>query len=90
MIAKTEDIRRWFQNGVEIGSTHLIVVNDTFNWSDYPVQVSEDEDVEEVAKKYHYRMNMQKVMEVYDLSVDMEMQIKEHRAFHGVNSLLFR
>ncbi|MDP2934656.1 MAG: hypothetical protein Q8N59_02755 [bacterium] len=81
MAATWEDIKKWFEAGVKEGATHMIVVCDTFDYDDYPVYVSKDEDVQGEYNKYHGK-NMQQVMEVYSLRLDMEMQLNEERAFH--------
>lgn len=75
-----EDIRNWIKSGQEQGATHMIVVCDTFDWEDYPVYVMPTDDVR---KKYdHYNgPNMQKVMEVYNLSKDIDKQLGQYRAF---------
>lgn len=73
MAATREDIRGWFRAGVASGATHLIVVCDTFEWEDYPVYVggtapgARTGDVREIAEEYRGK-NMQRVMEVYNLS----------------------
>jgi|ERR1039458_6306432 hypothetical protein len=36
-----EDLRRWFNEGVELKATHMIVVCDTFDHEDYPVYVKQ-------------------------------------------------
>lgn len=76
-----EDIREWFNRGKEQKATHLIVVCDTFDYEDYPVFVSKSENVHDVFSKYN-GPNMQKVMEVYNLSMDMEEQISQERSFN--------
>lgn len=81
MVTKREDITRWFHEGQEQGATHIIVVCDTFDWEDYPVYVASDEDVRE-KKAEHDGKDMQKVMEVYSLSLDLQAQLNEHRAFN--------
>jgi len=87
MATTKQDIARWFQSGKDKGATHMVVVCDTFDWSDYPAYVSESEDVQAIAEEHH---KSGKVMEVYDLRMDMEMQLSERRAFHGVNRQAFR
>jgi len=77
-----EDIKGWLKRGADEGATHLIVACDTFDYSDYPVFVSPTESVAEKAAE-HNGKNMQKVMEVYDLSMDLDKQLAEPRAFHG-------
>lgn len=61
------DIKRWFECGVEIGATHMIVVCDTYDWDDYPSYVKSGEDFWKAYDHYNGK-NMQKIMEVYDLS----------------------
>ncbi|KKQ35825.1 MAG: hypothetical protein US50_C0004G0014 [Candidatus Nomurabacteria bacterium GW2011_GWB1_37_5] len=76
-----EDIRRWFLRGLEKKATHLIVVCDTFDYDDYPVYVEKGKDVHEVESEYNGK-SMQKVMEVYNLNMDMERQLNQNRAFN--------
>lgn len=75
------EISEWFDQGVKQGSTHMIVVCDTYDWDDYPVYVSKDEDCRKKAESYNGK-DMQRVMEVYSMAVDKESQMAEHRAFH--------
>ena len=81
MAATRNDISGWFDEGVRIGATHMIVVCDTFDYEDYPVYVGNGEDVRKMFRKYN-GPNMQKVMEVYKLNAGKEKQLNEHRAFH--------
>ncbi|AQH05653.1 hypothetical protein A9R05_42305 (plasmid) [Burkholderia sp. KK1] len=71
----------WFDRGVTEGATHLIVVCDTFDHSDYPVFVKAGEDAREIADEYSGK-NMQRVMEVYNLSMDKATQMEQSRAFN--------
>lgn len=75
-----QEIERWFDRGVAQGATHLVVVCDTYDWGDYPVYVTANESVHEVVEQY--TGNMQKVMEVYKLSMSKETQMAQHRAFN--------
>jgi hypothetical protein len=81
MATTQENIRRWFVRGVEKKATHLIVVCDTFDWDDYPVYVLQNQKVHEVENEYNGK-SMQKVMEVYNLSMDIEEQLNQTRAFN--------
>lgn len=80
MAATQEDIRGWLNYAKSKNATHMIVVCDTFEWEDYPVEVYPDQIVADVVKKYSD--NMQKVMEVYNMSLDLESQLSETRAYH--------
>lgn len=81
MAASKSDIREWFKQGVKDKATHMIIVCDSFDWDDYPVYITS---TAKVAKEYCDSMttnnNMQQVMEVYNLSMDMDSQLAEHRA----------
>lgn len=57
----------------------MIVVVDTFDWDDFPVYVMPGQDArtEAVAQG---RRNMQRVMEVYNLSMDRERQLNQVRS----------
>lgn len=81
MTANKEDLRRWLKTAKDRGATHLVVTCDTYDWDDYPVYVLPDQNVREVVADYSNR-NMQRVMEVYDLSKDIQAQLNETRANH--------
>lgn len=74
-------IQGWLDKGVEKGATHLIVACDTFDWEDYPVWVDPGQDVRLEYDRLN-GPNMQKVMEVYCLSMPLEPQLDERRAFN--------
>ena len=59
----------------------MIVICDTYDYEDYPKFVKPGQNAREVAQANN-GVNMQRVMEVYDLSMDKETQLNEHRAFH--------
>ncbi len=81
MTTTQEEIRGWLLQGKEEGATHLIVVCDTYDHEDYPVFVKANENAKEKADEFNAK-NMQRVMEVYSLSRDWEIQLNETRAFH--------
>ncbi len=58
----------------------MIVVNDTFSWCNYPVYVLSEENVHEEESKYKDK-NMQKVMEVYNLMENIDIQLNSKRSF---------
>ena len=70
-----KDIREWLECAKEFGATHMVVMCDTFDWDDYPVYVLPGENPREKAMG-----DMQKPMECYNMSMDLEEQIAEHRA----------
>jgi len=60
----------------------MIVVCDSFDYTDYPVYC---DDKEEYFAQYkqHDGKNMQRIMETYDLEMSFEDQLNEHRANYG-------
>lgn len=74
-------IRGWVNKAKEGGYTHLIVVCDEFDYMDFAVFITSTQDIEKEYEKWH-NMKMHKIMEVYDLSLNIEAQLKEHRALH--------
>ena len=80
MAATKDDLRRWFQYGQE-SSSHMIILCDMLDWSDHPVYVESRERAAEYLAG-NGLPNGYKVMEVYDLAMDMEAQMAEHRAWH--------
>lgn len=80
MAATKEDLRSWFRMGLsDPVNTHMVILCDTFDWTDYPIYVESAER----AREYLFSPGlMTRVMEVYDLRMDMEKQMAEHRAWH--------
>lgn len=83
MTTKAE-IGEWFDRGVKESKKHMLIMCDTFDHSDYPVYTMTD--AECIAKKNNPG-EMQRVMEVYDLSYDKLAQMAESRAMHFPTSL---
>jgi hypothetical protein len=71
-----EDIREWVENAPR-GTTHMIVVCDTFSHEDYPVYVSRRENVHDREAEYRGK-NMQTVMEVYNLKKNISRQLESN------------
>jgi hypothetical protein len=78
-MASKNEICEWFERGVSDGQRYMIVVCDTFDWSDYPVYATAETFAEQFWK--HSNVNMQMVMEVYDLSRDRTKQLIARRSF---------
>ncbi|WP_406698143.1 hypothetical protein V5E97_04725 [Singulisphaera sp. Ch08] len=81
MAATRQEIQAWLERGKTEGATHVIVICDTYGHDDYPVYVSSDENAREKANRYD-GTNMQRIMEVYNLSMDMEQQLSQHRVLN--------
>lgn len=82
MAATKDDLRGWFLAGQQDETnTHMVILCDTFEWTDYPVYVKS----KEVALAYMGPAlvpEMHKVMEVYDLHRDMDEQLAAVRAWY--------
>lgn len=79
MAATKQDIRQWLKEAPK-KATHMAVVCDTYDWDDYPVYVEKGEDPRAKLISYEKGENMQTLMEVYNLSMDLDKQMAEHRA----------
>lgn len=79
MITQSE-IVDWFTHPYPHNATHMLVVHDSFSRDDYPVYVTQDEDVREVEKIYCE--NMQQIEEIYNLSTPLEPQLAAKRAYN--------
>jgi len=80
-VVTRNELSDWFDEGLKEKATHMIVVCDTYDYEDYPVFVSANEDVREIEKE-HKGKSMQMIMEVYNLSMNKEEQIAAVRAFN--------
>ncbi len=81
MAATKEIIREWMRRGKKENATHLIVVCDTYDYDDYPVFVKSGEDPKSIESQISGK-NMQRVMEVYNLNMDIDSQLNSHRSFN--------
>jgi hypothetical protein len=81
MAASRNDIKRWFEQGKKNGASHMIVACDTFDHEDYPVYVKPGDNPKKEVTKIE-ASPMQRVMEVYRLSDDMEKQLQAPRAYN--------
>lgn len=79
--ATLQDINRWLDRLYDVEDhTHMIVVCDQYDWSDFPRYVDRSENVREVEAKYNEGLH--NVMEVYSRNHTREEQLAERRAFH--------
>ena len=78
MTCTMNDIEQWLDNAGK-DDTHMLVVCDTFDYDDYPVYTK---DVHESIKHYH-AASMQTIMEVYNLSMDIDEQLNTNRVWNA-------
>lgn len=81
MTTKNE-IYEWLKDAKKKKATHVLILCDSFDYEDYPVYVFKGQNVRDVIKEKCKADNMQRLMEVYNLSMDIEKQLKEHRSFN--------
>jgi len=79
MAATKNDILNWLEQAKIKKAKYMMVICDTFDWDDYPVYIMSDMECQET---YDYPGNMQKVVEVYDMSIDIESQIGQRRCLN--------
>lgn len=72
-----KEISEWFDEGVARGKRYMLVMCDTFDWTDCPVFF---DDLTEARKRRDQPEPMEKYMESYDLSQPKDPQLKTHRA----------
>lgn len=89
MITSKQDLIQWFDRGVAVGATHMIVMHDSYDHEDYPVFVPVTEDVRDVAKRCGEEA-MQRVMEVYRLDLGKDAQwLGDARCPAGTSNRVF-
>jgi len=74
-----EVIRKWIGRAKKHNAQFLIVMCDTFDYTHYPVECVSNEDFSDKVKTQN---SMQKIMEVYDMSMDIERQLMEDLAYN--------
>lgn len=79
--ASVETIKRWFETAQDMGMTHLIIVCDVSKPEDYPVYVGSSVDVQSVVELKACQ-SAQKVVEVYNLSVNIDGQLQQTRSWN--------
>jgi hypothetical protein len=81
--AGKNDIREWFVKGVRDGRKFMLIIHDQMDLPDEPDFPSYADDEADALNTYNaYSSDIFcTVMEVYDLSADMEEQLAEKRAW---------
>lgn len=74
------DIEQWLERRND-NHTHMLVVVDTFDYDDFPVFVSKEQDVNQVVDSFR-KKEMTRVMEVYNLNMDLQKQLGERFCFN--------
>lgn len=70
----------WLKEAINRNSAFLMVGYDTFDCQDYPIFCeTAGECLQEIE---NYRNSSDRIIEIYDMSMDLESQISEYRAYH--------
>jgi hypothetical protein len=81
MSTSQKQIGEWFDRGKTQEMDFMIVVADLYDYEDYPV-FCKKESYKDTYKQYS-TSPMQKIMEVYDLNQDKQLQLASGRCFNG-------
>jgi hypothetical protein len=79
MAANLKTITNWYDRGKAENYRYMIVVCDTFDYSDYPIYTTEAN----YSQEYARASSQGRIMEVYDLAGDKMKQLSEPRANSG-------
>ena len=82
MAATQNDLIMWFRLGVAQGKARMIVWCDTYDYEDYAVYSDLTGNDLKVWTRMEDGKNMKRLMEVYDLTGDMDAQMSVNRAFN--------
>jgi hypothetical protein len=80
MATTRKEIQEWLDSGIAMGTKFMIVVCDSFDHEDYPVYADTTEEFDGKYAK-HNGQNMQRIMEVYDLSQPLDIQLTTKRSW---------
>lgn len=81
MSATLQDIKHWLSKAKEHKATHLIVAVDNYNFNNYPVYVTADENIHKEIERIN-DADIQGIDEVYNMSMSIGEQLSERRAYH--------
>jgi len=81
MSATLQDIKRWLDEAKKDNATHLIVAVDRYDHDNYPIYVTSDKDVQKEIERID-NASMQGIDEVYNMSMPIDKQLSECRAYH--------
>lgn len=72
MSTSVDTLRQWFDDGLAAGAKYMVIVCDTFDWSDFPLFYTTEDAAQ---RRVSSPGPMEKIMEVYDLTADRESQL---------------
>ena len=76
------DVRKAVLGGNTGEYSHVLIVCDTFDYDDYVVYVKKGEDIHSKVQYYNDFMQMRRIMEIYNYSLDINSQLNESKSWH--------
>ncbi len=80
----TLETRAWFNDGRQMKAAFMVVIYDSLNARDYPIFIADPKKVKDAIKDAS-RAPMQRLLEVYDLNEDRDIQLAENRTWRLPN-----
>lgn len=80
MTASRGDIEYWLDEAKRQGARYLIVGLDPFDYENFPIYIMPEQEIWD--RLDGLRRSGNSFDEVYDLSLDIDMQLRESRAMH--------
>ncbi len=81
MATSRDEIRSWTTRDEAGRARWMIVVSDTFEHEEYPVYITDEDEYHK--KVAEIQKGPDRIMEVYDLHMNIESQLHERRVWNG-------
>jgi hypothetical protein len=75
-------VKNWVMEAKMSGCEYAIIACDRFDHSDYLIKCRNADECREKIQEINKPDNMQRIMEIYDLSMPIQDQLNEYRALH--------
>jgi len=82
MATPMHKIYGWLVDSQDRGATHVLVICDKFTYEDFPIACKNSEECNTYYDYYEQNKTHYRVVEVYDLSMDIDEQLMSPRAWN--------
>lgn len=82
MAISKQEIKESLYYGKDKGYSHMAVICDAWDYTDFVVYIENDENIYKALKEYFDPNTLFKVMEIYNYNMNLESQLDEYRAYH--------
>lgn len=82
MSVSKEWIRNRLYSGKKNGYSHMVVICDSWDYTDFVIFIKEEENIDDKLKDYVGLNTLYRIMEIYNYSIDLEYQLNEYRTMH--------